>query len=102
MNLTELQDQYRQLYSEFLPTINHYSEMAKRALDLQIEIARLRLQEAFPQAKHHKENIVTTFTAREKPDAIEKVIAEIQKQGITISSVAYDTRTFTYVLFSKP
>lgn len=99
--LEALKEEHKKLYETFLPTLSSYQDMAKRALELQISIFKLRLAQAFPEARQESRSLVTTITAREMLPNMEKLIAEIERQGIKIEQITYDPRTFSFLLFSN-
>jgi hypothetical protein len=99
--LTILQEEHRQLYEKFLPTLNEYQDMAKRALELQISIFKLRLERAFPKASNSTRGHVLTISAREMLPNLEKLLAEVERQGVKVDHINYDPRTFSFSLFSN-
>lgn len=99
--LSELIAEHRKLYEAFLPTLNTYQDMAKRALELQVEIFNHRFAQAFPEAAATSRSLVTSITARETPQHLEKLLAEFERQDIKITEIVYDPRTFVFHLFSS-
>lgn len=98
-SLSNLLEQHAELYREFLPTLTHYQEIAKKALDLQIEITRMRLRETFPDAEYTEAALVTTISAREKPAALPVLLDALAKQKIEVGHIVYDPRTFAFHIY---
>lgn len=98
--LEQAREEHRQLYKEFLPTLDRYQEMAAKALKLQVEIFNGTLTTAFPTAELRHRDLVTTISAREMPSKLEKILAEVERLNVKITAICYDARTFTFWLFS--
>ncbi len=97
--LEDLEREHKELYEQFLPTLEQYQSLAKRALELQIEIFKRRLCLAVcPEIKER--HLVTQVSARLTPAQLERVIAELEKNEVRISEIVYDTRTFEFYLFT--
>lgn len=89
------------LYREFLPTLEKYQSMAKRALDLQVRILAVGLHEAFPDAEFNEAPLILTLSARETPAKVDGIIKELSNQKITVTRVIYCPQTFSYHLYGK-
>lgn len=99
--LTEAKEQRRELYKELLPTLDHYQEMATKALNLQVEICKLEFASAFPDAEYRDLDLVTSINARLSPTQVEKLQEEVKRSGVKIDTIIYDSRTFTFLFFSR-
>lgn len=99
--LKKLTEQHAELYAKFLPTLESYQDMAKRALDLQVKIFGLRLAQLLPDADFQELSLIAAIRAAETPANFDKMLAKLVAEKITVVSIVYDPRTFTYMLFGK-
>jgi len=98
--LQELEDDHHKLYQAFLPTLEHYQEMAKKALDLQTAIFIERVFRDLDCVVKER-HLVIAVSARETPAKFKQVMEEIKKNQVKVTEVIYDPRTFNFLLFAK-
>jgi hypothetical protein len=101
--LTELLAERASIDAEFVPTLAKYTEMAKKALDLQIRIVEAMLRRAAPSATHKKRLLVLTIPARLHPAQAEALLGKLTTQQPTpiISEVVFDPAKAEYSVFAE-
>jgi len=99
--LKELTGAHKKLYEEFFPTLSRYQEMAKRALDMQIEMFHLRFAGALPDAQTLNAPLIVTISAREMPSKLDALLAALAKDQIAVGTIVYDPKTFAFHLYGK-
>lgn len=103
--LESLEDAHQELYTEFQRDhMPRYTEIAKKLLDLQIEIFKRKLTDLLD--KHRPSfiielTLICTISARETVAALAQVLARIEKEQIKVAQVIYDPRTFTFHIYSQ-
>src|ERR1700745_84699 len=100
-NITDLLAQHAQIYRELVPTLDKYQDMAKRALELQVQICDARFSQAFPDAAFEAAPLIITLSARETPAKVDGILAELSKKKITVTQVIFDPQTFSYHLYGQ-
>lgn len=101
-SLEELMAEHTALYKEFLPTLDKYSDMAKRALELQIEIFKLRLTQAQPAAEFLSLAPIATISARETPAKLGQLLDALAKKEVAVKTIIYDPINFAFHLYGNP
>jgi hypothetical protein len=87
---------------EFIPTLTKYQEMAKTALELQVEILSRALKIAFPDARFLERKKVLTISARLGYEKVREMITAVATNPeIQIHEITYDPVTFDYHLTTR-
>lgn len=97
--LAQLEAEHAALYREFLPTLTQYQDMAAKALELQIGIAKGRFIQAFPKARHEQAALIATFSARETPAKLAVLLDALAEKKIEVGQIVYDPRNFAFHLY---
>lgn len=87
------------VYKDFLPHQETIQKMAKRALDLQTEIYRRSLIEAYPEVMGNDYPLILSFSAREPLPKFQQLMAALAKDNIQVAAINYDPKTFTFSLY---
>lgn len=93
--------EHADIYREFLPTLNKYSDMAKRVLGLQQKIFDGQLREQFPDAVFDEAPLIAKVSARETPARLRGLLDELAKKAIAVTRVTYDPAVFEFHLYGK-
>lgn len=99
--ITELLKEHAEVYREFLPTLDQYQAMAKRALELQIRIYDLKMREAWPGATFLTAPLIASVSARETPAKVNGLLNKIAESKINVVKVIFDPSANAFNLYGE-
>lgn len=96
-----LQKRHKAIYDEFLPTLNTYTKMASEILEIQVELFRMQLAEAFPGTTIEELPRVAAICARLAPAQFSVGIESLLKQKVKPSRIIYDPIKHDFIVFGQ-
>lgn len=95
-----LEERHTELYKEFLPTLQRYTEMASEALTLQVAIYHQYLRKAF-KTTTGEVPLICKFSARETPATVRGILTQLEENKVQVERVIYDPVRHDFYLFGQ-
>lgn len=99
--VSELTSEHESLVRELTPTLARYVELGGRAVELQRDIFRKLLCEAYPGMTYEVVPRVITISAREKLPSLHAALKALADSGVTPTRTLFDPVRDEFHIFSS-